>query len=214
MLCPKKKSLKLRCRSALQACEIELPARRVTGYQTPPARASGRHRCWPFRRAAEKSFRCCNGAHPGAVRHCIENKCDVVAEVIGAARRRFDSDTCCDSGEHDLRHSLPLQVIVQRSAVESSPAFFRHFMMAGYCLEFGNKFGPVRGKGKFAGTGVGSSGGGSRHVYQDNRQAAPRKAFASWAVRVRSLRSGERSAVPASLFAGRLRPGRIWNRVV
>ena len=56
------------------------------------------------------------------VRHRIHDQHHVVAEIVGAARRRFHADARRDACQDDLGYAALAQILVQRRAEERAPA--------------------------------------------------------------------------------------------
>ena len=78
------------------------------------------------------------------VRHRIHDKRHVVAEIVGAARRRFHSATRRDARQNDLGCTA-----LTICAWQGTEPVLGHDVVVRMLLQFRNKLGPIGGKRKF-----------------------------------------------------------------
>jgi len=71
------------------------------------------------------------------VGHCVDGQHHVVAQIVGAARRRFHTDARRDARQDDLGRAALAQVIVQGGAKERAPSLFGDDVIVGAPLQFG-----------------------------------------------------------------------------
>jgi hypothetical protein len=100
------------------------------------------------------------------VRHRIQEKNNVISEIVGATCCRFHTETRRNTGQEYLSHAALSQRFIQGRADECSRSLLCHNVVAGLLFELRNKLAPIGRKRKFRSSGIGAAWSSARCSWQ------------------------------------------------